>query len=97
MWYSNPALINVWDVRIVVEPQSQSVQDPHGSLRASSVPPSTCLSLFFSFLLLRDSKNICVIFFSGSFNSLNAFLNEISQINMQLFEKKTAQTENINE
>lgn len=51
VWYANPILINVWDVRIVVEPQSQSAQDPHRSLRASSVPFSTCLSLFFTLLL----------------------------------------------
>ena len=38
VWYANPILINVWDGRIVVEPQSQSAQDPHCSLRASSVP-----------------------------------------------------------
>lgn len=79
MWYSNPALINVWDVRIVVEPQSQSVQDPHSSLRASSVPSSTCLSLFFCLPATQRLQECLCDVFSGSFQSLNTFLNEILQ------------------
>ena len=53
---ANPVLMNVWDVRMVVEPRSQSARYPPCSLRASSVPDSsTCLSLFLTPTLFKHS------------------------------------------
>lgn len=68
-------------------PQSQSAQDPHCSLRASSVPFSTCLSLFFHSAAIQtlpdwwNKKDFLVVF---QFVNL---LSEILQLNNQIILK----------